>query len=338
MSLKAPTSDPAGKPQHPEKKESQYGNLWRRVSELESEVLDGISVEERYDREVSLVCDHPDGIKIEQGDRVLDIASGFGDHAKRLAKRGAFVEAREYEEDAVKMSAGNISDDIRSRINLTQGDMSSPETLNLKPGEKFKYITILGGSFIYLPTHEAHLKALKGFFSRLEPGGKIAFQWREEKEVQNRFLTTPANLAYRGYSLEDVDGRIDSKGRTGFWKMMKSVTEGDGFFYTMGANQEEGKLGKKEQLHPYPDMPNDSVGKSTYARTYVDKEGKEHPMDQVTTIDYMNTSAFNIFKRMLEEAGFVNVKIIPDKENGVELAKDGSRRLFAIVAEKPKSL
>jgi len=337
MSLKTPTSDPAGKPQQQEKKESQYGELWPRMSELESQCLDGISVEERYDREVALVCDHPDGIKIEKDDRILDIASGFGDHAKRLAKRGAFVEAREYEEDAVKGAEGHISDDVRNRINLTQGDMTDDVKLKLKPGEKFKYITILGGSFIYLPTHEAHVNALKSFCSRLEPGGKIAFQWREHKDVPNPFCSDQEYLKDRGYSLEDVEGRVDAAGRIGHWKMMKSLTEGDGVFYANPKDDKEGVLGKKKRLQPYPDMP-DTVGTGSYSRTYVDKEGKEHPMDKVTTIDYMHTSAFNVFKRMLEEAGFVNVKIIPDKENGAELAKDGSRRLFAIVAEKPKSI
>jgi len=325
-------------PKPKESKEHYDTEYWERMADIEHQMVDGISLKDRIDKEVDLVLDHAD-LNLKPGDKVLDLASGTGPHAIQLAKRtGADVQGRDVAQTLVDIANQEVQDETREKIlnvNFELGNYSDVKD-SIEPGQKFKCITIFGSSFIYLKSHEEYQKALQDFYDILEPGGKLVIQWREKNQyfsAENRKLSSDEEVNKRGYQWVPLEeGKKDTFSRTAHgpmcWKKPTDTEEGYGMYVT------EGEQGSNQ--HPYQDIPGPEgdLDYFSFGRVYVDNNRHELPVPSTSGLSFLDTSKLPLMERMITEAGFLSPKLIPGKE-GVDLSKDGYRRLFAIVAEKP---
>lgn len=313
---------------------------WESMADIEHRVIDGISLQDRIDKEVNLVLQHG-GLNLQLGDKVLDLASGTGPHAIKIAElTGAEVEGREIGDKLVEIAnkrakkkaeeIAAITRDRVLRVNFAKGNYGEVKK-SLKQDDRFKCITCMGSSFIYLRSFEDYANALKDFNDILEPGGKIVFQWRE-KDPAGRKQPPPKIPGYR--ILDMPEGKIDALGRKAhpgmLWKdNTPEEKDGYGMYITEGES--------KPPVHPYGDIPGRAGDMDPFAfgRVYVDANGNEIPFETTSGLSFLEKEKFPLIKRMLEEAGFINVKLIPEDPNGVALSLDGYRRLYAVVAEKP---
>ncbi len=347
-------------PEAQEARENQYDSpSWMRMSEIESEQVDGITVEQRYDMETDFVIEQG-GLDLKPRDKILDLASGHGPHARRLAqKTGATVVATELganlvEEAKKAHEQKGAGLDVRY-VQANYGDVKSA----LNPDDRFNAVTCVGGSFVYLDRHEDNVKALRDYFDLLEPGGKIVFQWREKPQSQESeeiregawSRTKKALMSVlpkrKLKSQHEEEGQLvkkdgkDGAGREIMFELSDS-SAGDKFYYVRRKREEgeeeiiEGDLdnGYKDLPNPYPDLGRGNLQTVSYGRTYVDPEGNEENLPVDTLTCYMDTKAYPIMERMLTDVGFENVRMVPD-EAGAPLSVDGKRRMFGIVAEKP---
>ncbi len=166
-----------------------YGELYQRTAELESEYCQGMTFEDRAATEVEFGLECAD-MTWEEGDQILDIACGVGEHSFQMAEQirkehgvNVNVDARDFS-DALVTEAGQRAaldqerHQVRDHITFRVGDMLHIDQ-SLEDGEKYKMITIYGSSFMYLRTKQDHENALKDFYDLLVPGGKLVIEFRE---------------------------------------------------------------------------------------------------------------------------------------------------------------
>ncbi len=326
-----------------ESPETGYGRKYQRTAEIESQFSHGLDIKERYEKEAGFVI-RSAGLKFNEGDKVLDLASGVGGHSRLLAEKlGVHVDARDYEKDLVeagRRELDNVSETVRDRVNIAVGDMG--KVVEAVPeGSQYKMITILGSSFMYLGTKEAHQKALEDYYDLLEPGGKLILQFRERKGQADagQQQAMHERLKVSGYSQKAVGehGKFGefAKPREDVY-VLKDDKKGDGFyFYDVPVENTEG-LTFYEGIGPEQGLPggwydSDNVRHSAFGRAYFDEHGVEEDVGPAQINDYMTENGYNkALKAMLEEAGFRNVHLDRDP-----LSPDGSWWQFAVVAEKP---
>ncbi|MBU1993041.1 class I SAM-dependent methyltransferase [Patescibacteria group bacterium] len=294
-----------------------YNNTWyQRTAEIESLVLHGLPIKERYEREVNFVL-KKGNLNLRPGDKVLDVASGIGEHARLISRRtGADVTATDLSEnlinqakdiDSLQQQTRKDAYHIVGNVNYEVRDMGDLETK-----KQYKAITCMGTSFMYLGTHEAHCKALSDWHKLLVPGGKLAIQWRNDMRSVAGDFKVDANLSKR--TKVSYNPGLD---------LLRDEDRGDGFYFKYGDQE-------STQLQPYSDLG--KIRKNVFNRIYIDEQGEEHDLGKVQAMDYMKKDAFPILKRMLEEAGFKNIKLVPN-EKGDPLSPDGNVRMFAVTAE-----
>ena len=317
--------------------------LWKRFIEMEFAFTDGITSDEKYAKETNFVLERAN-LKdfLKPGDRVLDICSGDSEHARRLsAATGAHVEARDFSEQLVEEGRRTTKAEIAAVVNSTIsvnsefGDMGNIKA-SIKPGERFKAVTIFGSSFLYLGTHEAHVKALKDYNDVLENGGKVVIQWYEnDKERAKVWMQNlpqhlkDNNLAMKWYNRgETIQDPMDPD--RFLTSELTDLERGDSL-YIAGSHSHP-----DSQFMPYPDL-GISIGQNSFARVYKHPNGSYEPQRALThTTNYMLKEKFPVLKRMLEDAGFVNVKLVPSEGEQEEFfSEKGRRKLYAVVAEKP---
>ncbi|MEK7084627.1 MAG: hypothetical protein AAB932_05315, partial [Patescibacteria group bacterium] len=137
----------------------------------------------------------------------------------------------------------------------------------------------------------------------------------------------------RGFETLPENSILDPLGRkivTPIIKRISGENAGEAFYVTEGNET-------NDPLHPYPDIEGDQgeVPYESFGKGYVAPGGTITPIENVDILNYMDTRRLPVLKRLLEDAGFRNIKLIPDNGHGVDLSLDGRRRLFAVVAEKP---
>ncbi len=325
-----------------ESPETGYGRKYQRTAEIESRLSHGLDISERYQKETDFVI-RSANLEFDEGDKVLDLASGVGGHSRLLAEKlSVSVDARDYEEDLVaagQRELDNVSEAVRDRVNIAWGDMGN--ALESVPGgTRYKMITILGSSFMYLGTKEAHQKALNDYYHLLEPGGKLVLQFRERKgqadlEAQQRLRQ---ELNVDGF-LQEATGRHNEFGEFAEQGekvyVMKDTRRGDGFyFYHVPVEADSNTIWK--DARPEEGLPegwydDDDVAHSAFGRAYFDENGLEEDVGPAHVNDYMTENGYNkALKAMIEKAGFQNVHL--DRE---PLSPDESWWQFAVVAEKP---
>lgn len=166
-----------------------YGQYYQRTAQLESRYCQGMSFEDRAAAEVDFGLECA-GLDWKEGDRILDIACGVGEHSSQMVQQirngygvNVSVDACDFS-DALITEAGQrtvLRDqqrEIRDQISFRVGDMLHLDQ-SLEEGAQYKLITIYGSSFMYLRSKEDHEKALKSFYDLLAPGGKLIIEFRE---------------------------------------------------------------------------------------------------------------------------------------------------------------
>lgn len=321
--------------------ETGYGRRYQRTAEIESRYAHGMDLRERYEKEVDFVMRCAD-MEFDKDDKVLDLACGIGGHSRLMVERlGVHVDARDFEQDAIdvgRRELEKVTESVRERLDLAVGDMGNILE-KVQEGSRYKMITILGSSFMYLGTKEVHQKALNDYFDLLEPGGKLIFQFRQRKgdfdlkkqeEWQRKlkvkgFLTKASGKHGQFGEFARLDEEVH---------VLQDEDKGDGFyFYDVAVANTEGlnyKEARPEQRLAKGCYDSDDVCHSAFGRAYFDENGVEEKIGQVQIIDYMSENGYHkALKAMLEKAGFQNVHLEMEP-----LAPDNSFWQFAVVAEK----
>ena len=307
--------------------EQYESQRYQRTAEIESKAMHGLSYEERAEREADFMI-RSSGLELKPGDRILDLASGVAQHAHVMrTKTGADIDAREIsgtlvteakQREAIRQETG----EVRGKLDVALGDMGRIREA-IEDGAKYKLITIGGSSFMYLPTEEAHEKALADYFDLLEPGGKLVLQFRERVK--------PADESQRNEWCGKLGVNIGSKvaeGNTGnFGKYAKpgeqvpilaDTNAGDGFYFYQIDN-------------PTNPSEENTVSRHSFCRAYIQPDGTEEDMGPTHIIDLMSREGVaKGLNGMLERVGFKNTRLEEE-----ELSPDGAWRMFSVVEEKP---
>lgn len=224
----------------PDAAEQYRSEHYQRTVEIERRIEDGVTADECYDRETDFSL-HAAQVTLVPGDRVLDLCCGVGEHADRIrAKTGADIDAFDLSDQSIAKAASR--EEIRQRtagvhgkISFALGDMGKILE-KVPPAQRYKLVTVLGASFIYLETKEKYKKALTDYFSLLEEGGKLVLQFRPGSPSSRR-PKDPVR-ARDGVVLLSSLAR-PSKGRGTFLKdgeeyeLMQDMAQGDGCYYYM---------------------------------------------------------------------------------------------------------
>ncbi|MBI2453177.1 class I SAM-dependent methyltransferase [Candidatus Peregrinibacteria bacterium] len=326
-----------------ESAEQYQSPRYQRTAEIESRVSHGMDIEERYEKEVDFIL-RATQINFQKNDRILDLACGAGGHSRCLAqKTGVEIDARDLSEALIQKAKDKtveeVSESVRDRIHFAVGDMGNIEG-SITQEKTYKMITILGSSFMYLGTKENHQKALRDYFGRLERGGKLCLQFREKRGETNQAVQKEwqKRLGVTVYS-QKATGK---KGQFGEFAeadedvhVLKDTTNGDGFyFYSVPMENTKDlmyKTARPEEKLREGWYDRDGVRQSGFGRAYFDTSGTEEDLGRTYIKDYMSVNGYNkALKRMLEEAGFINVRLESEP-----LSEDGSVLQFAVIAEKP---
>ncbi|MGQ4870949.1 MAG: class I SAM-dependent methyltransferase [Candidatus Thorarchaeota archaeon] len=117
-----------------------------------------------YDRMVVDFCIETLGL--EEGDEILDIACGAGDHSLLFAERGLKVSAFDIAESLIRVAAERAKEKGLD-INFYRGDMREINFV-----QRFKGAVMLSHSFGFFD-HEENRRVLEGTFNALLDGGRL---------------------------------------------------------------------------------------------------------------------------------------------------------------------
>ena len=321
----------------PESTEHYKNSNYLRCAELDCWGEEGMSLEERHQREADFAL-KSSGLDIAKDDAILDLASGSGGHARRMATvTEANITARDISKALIDVAqqkelTENLVDPTRKAIDHALGDMTDIRKLSLPEEKKYKLITILGSSFIFLHTREKYIQTLRELRSLLEDGGKIVIQFRVYKPEcidqlprdKKRHISSIAKAPRQTNPVE-----IDEN-----WAF-HDKTKGDSFSYRFDTNPEvydpSLTIVKDENGHVM-DILNtekkslvvqrgvngnvmsyrapDGIMHMSFDRDYTDPSGKTESLG-VNTFDVFNNSKtdLDLLGSFLSEAGFQNVQL-----------------------------
>ncbi len=117
-----------------------------------------------YDRMVVDFCVEVLGLK--EGDEVLDIACGAGDHSILLAKRGMKVTAFDIAESLIRVALEGAAEE-GVEVDFYTGDMREINFV-----QRFKGAVMLSHSFGFFD-HEENMRVLEGAYNALLEGGSL---------------------------------------------------------------------------------------------------------------------------------------------------------------------
>jgi len=117
-----------------------------------------------YDRMVVEFCIEVLGLK--EGDELLDIACGAGDHSILFAKHGLKVSAFDIAESLIRVAIEQAEQEGLD-INFYKGDMREINFV-----QRFKGAVMLSHSFGFF-NHEEHNRVLEGAYNALLDGGRL---------------------------------------------------------------------------------------------------------------------------------------------------------------------
>lgn len=146
-------------------------------------------------REVSAVIRM---LQLEDGQRVLDLACGFGRHSVLLAQKGFNVTGYDLSESFLK-KAREIADSLLVALDLRQGDMRE-----VPYDEEFDAVINMFTAFGFFDREDEDLKVLKGVYKALKPGGQFLM------DVINREFAL-ADLSHRRWTNENSSYMLEER-------------------------------------------------------------------------------------------------------------------------------
>lgn len=281
--------------------------VYQRALDLESTGLMGITPEEKYQKEVAAVFESSEGgfSTLPKGAKVLDLACGRGDTSKLLQEKGYSITGVDYSEPAIVDARNRFAD---TGIDFLKGNMMYPP----KIAEGYDAITCFGRSLAYFEHYEDYMKTLRNWNDALADGGKVAIEWTEWAD---------GNTGGDWKSIGNTEVQTEPR--------LKIVDRGTGESLSYMDMREEPLEYPGEQLEK-------SVEKHLGGRLYVDPEGKERTLGNKDTlfVDLLKERNFPLLKRMLETAGFENVRLIEAPKPLTPEGNFKTCKIFAITAEK----
>lgn len=266
----------------------QYNSpYYQRTVGIESRFDYGCTAGERYEAETDFALGCA-GVSFQEGDRILDLACGIGAHADLLReKTGCDVDAFDREPNPIEAAksreeVAQAREGVRQAISFRVGDMADISQ-KIEGDRRYKLITILGDSFIYLPNEDAIKNAFQQYVDLLEPGGKLVLQFRgrganyQENSAEKDAMRVKAGVVQRDdYVAKETYGDV-SAGESVRYGLMQDISQQDGVFYYMDAPKEQSSL--PEGVRP----------RYAFGRVYVDQEGVEHNLGTAEITDYRST-------------------------------------------------
>lgn len=277
---------------------------YQRALDMEACGLMGITPEEKYRREVDVVLNEGGFSALPQGAKVLDLACGRGDTSKILNDRGLDVIAVDFSDTAVEAAQERFSG---ARIDFRVGDMKNPPKIE----GGYDAVTCFGRSFAYFERYEEYVEALKNWCESLKDGGKIAIEWTE--------WTGGAG----GENWQSIGGTEVQKNP--FRIVDRATGESVSYGEELAENLE------------YPGVQLSApVQKRRGGRIFVDSNGQSHDFggQGAMFVDILKQGNFPLVKRMIEEAGFTNVRMVESSQPLTPPGQPKCCKVFAVIAEK----
>jgi len=280
---------------------------YQRALDLEAMGMMGITPEEKYKKEVGIVFDADQGnfSALPKGAKVLDLACGRGDTTKMMQEKGYTVTGVDSSDTAISDASERFTG---SGIDFQKGNMKQPP----KTEGGYDAIMCLGRSLAYFENYEEYTETLRNWHDALKDGGKVAIEWTEwDKEPVSDEWKSAGNTSVKTKpELQIVD-----------------ESTGERLSY-MGSPTENWKY-PGEQL-PTP------VEMHRGGRIYTDPEGKRHELGTENTpfLDLLKKRNMPLLQRMLEEAGFGNVRLVEAPRPLTPEGNFKTCRVFTLTAEK----
>jgi SAM-dependent methyltransferase len=146
-------------------------------------------------REVSAVIRM---LQLEGGQRILDLACGFGRHSVILAQQGFNVTGYDLSDSFLK-KAKEMADSLLVGLDLKQGDMREIPFV-----EEFDAVINMFTAFGFFDREEEDLKVLKGVYKALKPGGQFLM------DVINREFAL-ADMNHRRWTNENSSYMLEER-------------------------------------------------------------------------------------------------------------------------------
>jgi len=124
-------------------------------------------------------------LQLQPGQRVLDLACGFGRHSVLLAEKGFAVTGYDISESFLK-KARELADSLAVGLELQQGDMRE-----IPYDGEYDAVINMFTAFGFFENEEEDLKVLQGVHKALKPGGQFLM------DVINREFALSKTLARR---------------------------------------------------------------------------------------------------------------------------------------------
>jgi len=150
-------------------------------------------------------------LSLQGGDRVLDVACGYGRHAIHLARRGMRVTGLDLNAFFLRLATERSSEE-RVAVAFVRGDMRL-----LPVRSAFDAAVCLGGSFGQFDSEDEDLALLRETAQALKPGGRFLLDIANRDGILSRFIGKDWNQLEDGTVVlherrwDSLKGRVEGR-------------------------------------------------------------------------------------------------------------------------------